>query len=129
MSEELEVLAAARAPLTQKAANDVLRAAQSDAKTAARLADELDSDPVAVIKRYFSLTPDQSVGLSRVKADYLRSTFAQVSTALRDGVKVTANIKTVQFEALSCTVGVSYTPPNPTTGDPGGVIIFGTLQP
>ena len=115
-------------PLTQRSLNYVLAVVQDDPETAAQVADELEKDPSATVKQYFALTREQLAGLRNFDDDYLRRTLMPVTKALREGVEVAASVRQLGFAAAGCSVGVSYTPPNPQTGAPRMIQVTVTIN-
>ncbi|GAA1006395.1 hypothetical protein Aple_031630 [Acrocarpospora pleiomorpha] len=105
-------------PLSQRSVNYVLAVVQDDPQLAAQAADELEKDPRGTIKQYFALTREQQLGLNQFDEDFLRRTLMPVAKALREDVDVVATVRPAGVTAAGCSISVSYTPPNPSTGTP-----------
>ncbi|WP_113701774.1 hypothetical protein [Nonomuraea lactucae] len=72
-------------PVTTEDAQRIVDEIRADDELAWQVAAELDRDPRVLLARLFALSRAQQAGLSRMRLERTRSTFAPVARALREG--------------------------------------------
>ncbi|MFI6294757.1 hypothetical protein ACIBEJ_24420 [Nonomuraea sp. NPDC050790] len=108
-------------PLTTEDAQRVVDQISADVELAGQVAEQLDRDPRLLFVRLFALAPAQQTGLSRMRLDRTRSTFAPVARALREGDPIAVRIIDVPAvaSAFSCSFSVKV--------DSDGVAVEGSI--
>ncbi|WP_219471423.1 hypothetical protein [Nonomuraea rhizosphaerae] len=95
-------------PITTEDAQRAVDQIRADDELAWQVAAELDREPRLLLAKLFALEPAQQAGLSRMRLERVRSTFAPVARALREGdpVFVRINEVAVVTAAFSCSFKV-----------------------